>query len=90
LFPSSKADEFWKLWIQKKNTNGEPWGDGNMTASEADLTPETLEEMGFPSRNEGKHSASGVAHMLFRFFSQTRSIQQCSWIECNSIEMHTI
>ena len=70
--------------------NGESWDDRNMTASEADLTPETLEEMGFPSRNEGKHSASGVAHMLFRFFSQTRSIQQCSWIECNSIEMHTM
>jgi hypothetical protein len=70
--------------------NGESWDDRNMTASEADLTPETLEEMGFPARIVDKQVVPRVAHMLFRLFSHTLRIQKCSWLESIASVMHAI
>jgi hypothetical protein len=62
--------------------NGDSWDDRNMISTEADLTPETLEEIGFPARVVNNEVIPSVAHMLFRFFSKTLRISNCSWLEC--------
>ena len=66
--------------------NGDSWDDRNMISTEADLTPETLVEMGFPAQVVNDEVIPSVAHMLFRFFSKSLRISNCSWLECTLLQ----
>ena len=43
-FPKNKADGFFKKWRQRRDKDGQPCADGQMS----EVTREALEELGFP------------------------------------------
>jgi hypothetical protein len=48
-YPKIKADDFFKKWRQRRDKDGKPWADSQMS----EVTREVLEELGFPPlRNE--------------------------------------
>jgi hypothetical protein len=91
--PKNKADEFFKKWRQRRDKDGKPWADDQMS----DATREILEELGFPPlRNEaGAEVPKGlcphevmnnirltnfaVAHNLFKLFADSRQLDLKSW-----------
>jgi len=52
LFSPSKADEFFKLWMQTKNLNGGDMPDDKMYFPNEKSQSEKLEEMGFPEQKK--------------------------------------
>jgi hypothetical protein len=49
MFTKKKADEFFKRWRQRRDTDGNPWADAQMSVA----TFDDLEEMGFePVKND--------------------------------------
>ena len=75
LFSPSKADEFFKLWRQRKDDTGRPFGDDKMFDMSEYAQHEKLEEMGFPPLHDDKGQVQPRGMHPFPFSSLLFFIQ---------------
>jgi hypothetical protein len=69
LFSPSKADDFFKLWRQRKDNAGMPFGDDKMYEMSDVKQHEKLEEMGFPPLNKEGNASVYPFYLCHAYFS---------------------
>jgi len=73
-----KADEFFKLWRQRKDETGKPWGDAQMLKASEMEQHVLLEEMGFPALLDDKGKVKPRGLHPFRISSYIYSVASSS------------
>ena len=69
LFSPSKADEFFKFWMQTKTLNGGDRPDDKMYEMSDVKQHEKLEEMGFPPLNKEGNASVYPFYLCHAYFS---------------------